>query len=56
VAAASRRTAQKLGDFLEQNPAYYLRVDSTHPNAVGHELIARRLATLILGHAPGNVR
>ncbi|MBP7149897.1 MAG: hypothetical protein KBD01_20410 [Acidobacteria bacterium] len=40
---------ERLGPFLDEHPEYLLQVDSTHPNAIGHDIIARRLASLILG-------
>lgn len=42
----------RLGAFLDDHPEYLLLVDSTHPNALGHDLIARRLTGVIAGRSP----
>ena len=50
-AAAVEKIRGSLREMLEEQEFFYLKVDPTHPNPIGHDLIARTLTGLILGTA-----
>lgn len=47
--AEVERLRSSLGDVLEKVPDLYLKVDKTHPNAIGHDVLAARLADVLTG-------